>query len=209
MSYNTDIPPSLAPTYIIYRDGEPNDATAPPVFYPPKDSDELFDALRAKFPHVKSHSDRMRDAIIEFLLEERDAEAYATTSPTVPSLYDSSIAASPWHQSWPSMSSTCQNSPETANLVTPTFGTSPHSQTPGVARQPSTVGASSTASPPALDAMTSVFSLSTSEQPKQRVRGKMTEAEKVEYRKRRIVKACDKCAKRKRKVRLPPLLNTP
>ena len=27
----------------------------------------------------------------------------------------------------------------------------------------------------------------------------MTEAEKIEYRKRRIVKACDKCAKRKRK----------
>jgi hypothetical protein len=52
--------------------------------------------------------------------------------------------------------------------------------------------------------MTSVFSLSTSEQPKQRVRRKMTEAEKVEYRKRRIVKACDKCSKRKRKVRLSP-----
>ena len=54
--------------------------------------------------------------------------------------------------------------------------------------------------------MTSVFSLSTSEQPKQRIRRKMTEAEKVEYRKRRIVKACDKCSKRKRKVRLLPSL---
>lgn len=47
--------------------------------------------------------------------------------------------------------------------------------------------------------MTSVFSLSSQTQPKTRVRRKMTETEKIEYRKRRIVKACDKCAKRKRK----------
>jgi hypothetical protein len=52
--------------------------------------------------------------------------------------------------------------------------------------------------------MTSVFSLSTSEQPKQRMRRKMTESEKIEYRKRRIVKACDTCSKRKRKVKNPP-----
>lgn len=48
--------------------------------------------------------------------------------------------------------------------------------------------------------MTSVFSLSTQAQPKTRSRRKMTESEKIEYRKRRIVKACEKCSKRKRKV---------
>jgi hypothetical protein len=51
--------------------------------------------------------------------------------------------------------------------------------------------------------MTSVFSLSTTEQPKQRVRRKMTPDEKADYRKRRIVKACESCSKRKRKVGLP------
>ena len=53
--------------------------------------------------------------------------------------------------------------------------------------------------PKSLDQMTGVFSLATTSQPKQRIRRKMTDAEKIEYRKRRIVKACDKCAQRKRK----------
>jgi len=54
-------------------------------------------------------------------------------------------------------------------------------------------------SPPALEQMTGVFSISSTDQPKQRVRRKMTEAEKIDYRKRRMVKACEKCQKRKRK----------
>ena len=62
------------PGYFIYRDSETADPAAPPVFFPPKDSDELFDALRAKYPYVKTHSERMRDAMIEFLLDERQAE---------------------------------------------------------------------------------------------------------------------------------------
>lgn len=72
-----------------------------------------------------------------------------------------------------------------------------------MSRQPSVAGPPTTPSnttPPALEQMTGVFSLSDSTQPKQRVRRKMTEAEKMEYRKRRIIKACDKCSKRKRKV---------
>lgn len=36
-------------------------------------------------------------------------------------------------------------------------------------------------------------------QPEQRARRRMTEAEKIEFRKRRIVKPCDECARRKRK----------
>lgn len=206
MAMPTDIPASQAPSYIIYRDvpaGQLYDPTAPLAFFPPKDSDELFDALRAKYPHLKSHSERMRDATIEFLLEERQAESIsATVSPTMPSLYDSMADTSPWQQSWPSASMTTLSSPDMTNFATPAFD-SPKPNLPQMARQQSSAETPSESQTPAIDQMTSVFSLSTSEQPKQRVRRKMTEAEKVEYRKRRIVKACDKCSKRKRKVCSP------
>lgn len=86
-------------------------------------------------------------------------------------------------------------------LATPSFGNSPQPQHSQPLTRQSTVGFSNSenTTPPALDQMTGVFSLSSSTQPKQRVRRKMTDAEKAEYRKRRIVKACDRCSKRKRK----------
>ena len=187
--------------YFIYRDtnnrGNPYDPAAL-EFYPPKDSDELFDALRSKYPHIKSHAERMRDAVIEFLIQERQAEQMPT-----PQTLDTSTTTSPWQPSFPSLCSESSNfsSPETPALATPTFTNSP--QPPHLNRQFSTetsVAPSSEPSPPALNQMTGVFSLSDSTQPKQRIRRKMTEAEKVEYRKRRIAKACEKCSKRKRKV---------
>ncbi|KAK3069929.1 hypothetical protein LTR53_011365, partial [Teratosphaeriaceae sp. CCFEE 6253] len=191
------------PGYFIYRDTPPGqhyDPAAPPVYFPAKDSDELFDALRLAFPHVKSHSERMRDAMIKFLLEERQAEQMPTPMTTIPE--------SPWQHSWPSMSSSGSastlSSPETFDLATPMYGMTPQPQVPALTRQYSTAPSvtetwSGESSPPALEGMTGVFSVSTIDQPKQRIRRKMTEAEKAEYRKRRIAKACDKCAKRKRK----------
>jgi len=207
MAMSNNLSASPVPTYIIYREvaeGQLYDATAPLAFYPAKDSDELFDALRAKFPHLKSHSDRMRDATIEFLLQEREAESLsANVSPAMPTLYDSMTDNSPWQQSWPSVSMTTLSSPEMTNLATPSFDYSPKPQIPHLMRQQSSTATPSDAQTPALDSMTSVFSLSTTEQPKQRVRRKMTPDEKADYRKRRIVKACESCSKRKRKVGLP------
>jgi hypothetical protein len=206
MAMSNDFSASPVQGYCIYRDvpeGQLYDPTATLAFFPPKDSDELFDALRAKFPHLKSHSERMRDATIEFLLQERDAEALsANVSPAMPSLYDSQAETSPWQHSWPSVSMTTLSSPEMTNFATPAFGNSPKQQIPHLMRSQSSTATPSDAQTPALDSMTSVFSLSTTEQPKQRVRRKMTDLEKVEYRKRRIVKACDACSKRKRKVGL-------
>ncbi|EME46552.1 hypothetical protein DOTSEDRAFT_87081 [Dothistroma septosporum NZE10] len=183
------------PAYVVYRDipaGEPFDPALPLVFFPPKGSDELFDALRIAFPLVKSHSERMREAVIAFLLGERQDDqsqaSPATTMDTVPTTR-------------PSMSSECaslHSTPESLNYATPASFDSPQPYASQLTRQASTA-TSSQPSPPSLDAMTGVFSLSTSALPKQRVRRKMTAAEKIEYRKRRIVKACEKCAKRKRK----------
>ncbi|GAB7334287.1 hypothetical protein MBLNU13_g06320t1 [Cladosporium sp. NU13] len=203
MAMSTNFSASPVPTYLIYRDvpeGQLYDATAPLAFWPAKDSDELFDALRAKFPHLKTHADRMRDATIEFLLQEREAESLsANVSPAMPTLYDSMTDNSPWQQSWPSVSMTTLSSPEMTNLATPAFDYSPKPQIPHMIRQHSSAATPSDAQTPALDSMTSVFSLSTTEQPKQRVRRKMTPDEKADYRKRRIVKACESCSKRKRK----------
>lgn len=193
------------PSYVIYRNTEQMfDTTAPLEFLPPKDSDELFFALREKYPHLGSHSERMREAVIEFLLEEQATELQLATPHT-----NTTNETPPWptFQSMSSDSSTW-SSPETLALSTPSFGSSPmpypYPQAPKLSRQDSTVSSATATqgeqSPPALEQMTSVFSLSESAQPKQRIRRKMTEAEKAEYRKRRSLKACDKCAKRKRKV---------
>lgn len=192
------------PAYVVYRDisnGEPSDPTSPLLFFPPKGSDELFDALRTAFPHLKSHSERMRDAIIQFLLEERQEELLRTspaqtmdgTAPTTTTWLSASSSSSS------SASASVSSSPDLLDFATPSsLATSPQTLPPQLTRTAS-VAASSQASPPSLDQMTGVFSLSAESQPKQHMRRKMTEAEKVEYRKRRIVKACDKCAKRKRK----------
>ncbi|KAG9580684.1 hypothetical protein KCU77_g13503, partial [Aureobasidium melanogenum] len=169
-------------------------------FCPPKGSDELFFALKTAFPHVKTHSDRMRNAVIEFLKQELDEEQSKMTTPVIPLDADLSCdipTESPW---WPSMDSTAStlSSPDLFNLATPASMSS--SQAPTMSRQNSSSQPSTTQkAKPGLEEMTGVFSLSSTSQPKTRVRRKMTEAEKLEYRKRRIVKACDSCSKRKRK----------
>ena len=196
MALSTDNSFEATPAYIVYRDtsnGEIADPTSPLLFFPPKDSDELFDALRTAFPHLRTHSERMREAVIQFCKEEQEQELFQTS----PAL---TMDTTPGWPSAPSSGTTSLfSSPDLLDLPSPTsFANSPQTQAPQLARTHS-VATSSQASPPSLDQMTGVFSLSAEAQPKQRVRRKMTEAEKVEYRKRRIVKACDKCAKRKRK----------
>lgn len=223
MAFTAEVPMEMpGPVdYIVYRQttpGQPIDHAAPPVFFPPKDSDELFDALRAKYPHVKTHSERMRDAIIEFLLEERQAEQVQSTSPSMREMSET-ISASPWQlQSWPSMTScgttstgtdSTFSSPDMLGLATPSFET-PLPQHAKLSRHQSMAASATVSSPgatensvelspPALEQMVGVFSVSSANQPKQRIRRKMTESEKSEYRKRRMVKACEKCQKRKRK----------
>ncbi|KAF2768547.1 hypothetical protein EJ03DRAFT_117687 [Teratosphaeria nubilosa] len=215
-----DMPSDMAiPTYVVYRDtsaGEAFDPTAPPVFFPPKDSDALVDALRAQYPHVKSHSERMRDAVIEFLIEERQAVQSEQVPVPAAGLIDPRVlgdvpAASPSRKSWPSMSSgsTCLfSSPASLNPAAPGFSMSPPIQEHPLGRfsTPTSTAAAAPAShgtavvgSTTLEQMTGVFSVSAAAQPRQRVRRKMTEAEKADYRKRRIVKACGKCQKRKRK----------
>lgn len=201
------------PAYVVYRDiskGEPSDPSSPLLFFPPKGSDELFDALRTAFPHLKTHSERMRDAMIQFLLEERQEELLRTcpaltmdgTAPTTTTTtWLSASASSSSSSASASASASAFSSPDLLDFPSPSsLATSPRQTLPPQQTRTASIAASSQASrPSSLDQMTGVFSLSAESLPKQHMRRKMTEAEKVEYRKRRIVKACDKCAKRKRK----------
>ncbi|KAK4493740.1 hypothetical protein PRZ48_014925 [Zasmidium cellare] len=189
-------PESGMPTYMIYRDvrpGDPFDPSAPLHFLPPKDSDELFDALRFAFPHLKTHSERLRDATIKFLLEEQ--QAYTVSSPP-----PAPVSTQPPPQSLPtSATSTTSTSSSTLNVwnhaTVGTKGKFKHVPSSNSNNQPSSL---LTKDMPPQEDMTGVFSIS-SVQPKQHQRRRMTEKEKADYRKRRMVKACDKCAKRKRK----------
>ena len=192
------------PTYFIYRDIPPDhpfDSSATLVFVPPKDSDELFDALRVKYPHLRSHSERTREAVIEFLLDEPLMPHPAPLQHSTSQVMDPTLA-SPWLESFPSMSSEASTwgTPETMDLMSPIFGNSPQPHTQQLTRQTSTTASTAASSPPAMEEMTGMFHLSNSTQQKQRTRRKMTEAEKKDYRLRREVKACEKCSKRKRKV---------
>lgn len=210
MEYAADIPShsdSGIPTYCVYRDarpGEPFDPTAPLHFLPPKDSDELFDALRFAFPHLNTHSERLRDATIKFLLEEQ--QGYSSPLPFPTPQVSAQPQLQPLTGSPTSAGSTSSSKLNVWNYATVgTKGKFKHTPSSQSNSQRSSL---LTKDMPPAEQMTGVFSIS-SVQPKQHQRRKMTEKEKAEYRKRRTVKACDKCAKRKRKVCNPSLMQGP
>lgn len=67
-----------SPCYIISRApdaGGEVDPAAPLHFWPERDSDELYEALKQSFPHVRTHKERVREAVIQFHLQEREHEA--------------------------------------------------------------------------------------------------------------------------------------
>lgn len=195
------------PAYYIYRDGNPADPTTPLSFAPAKGSDELFFALKAAFPTYSTHSERMREAVIQFLLSERSAHT-STTSHTGQSL--TSTSASSWqtcsttssHSHSPHSASVAEVSPiadmsatlsrhnSLVSFVADDYSSSRQEKLPSIA----------TTASPSMEQMTGVFSLQ-GEIPAAtpRVRRKMTDKEKQEYRKRRQARACGSCVKRKRK----------
>jgi len=167
--------------YYISR--ESDDPCASLTFHPAKDSDELHDTLRAAFPHVKTHKERMREAVIEFYLCERAQERRSE------SIGSGHGAGQPSGGSTPGPNSSPEY-PSPESLLSNSF-TVP---SPAVDCQPSAGG-----STPALSAMTSVWSISSKPQTKPRVRRSMTDTEKKEYRRRREAGACEDCRRRRRK----------
>jgi hypothetical protein len=60
---------------LIRNDDASNNSLDSFEFQPSKDSDELFHALKAAFPRGKTHKDRMREALIEYLVYEREIDS--------------------------------------------------------------------------------------------------------------------------------------
>ncbi|TKA71327.1 hypothetical protein B0A49_05371 [Cryomyces minteri] len=188
-----------ARTFRIFRlpslTGNSYHPTVPLQFDPPKGSDELFFALMIAYPQGPTHSERMRAAVIDFLMNEKTAEDFAETA----AVFDHSKSDSPSYSS----QSTFGDSSFLGSLPNSTTSNSPSNENRFTDHQaskapPTDVGPSVNPTP-SLQTMTSVWSVSEKVQPKMRSRRKMTEHEKVEYRQRRVMRACENCSKRKRK----------
>ncbi|KAF2091888.1 hypothetical protein K490DRAFT_61325 [Saccharata proteae CBS 121410] len=165
---------------------QPHDPFAKLIFEPSLESDELFDALRVSYPALKTHTERKKQAVLDFFMEERRAIDF-------------------------DMSAFVQqtNAPTPAPVDTPegTKVSTPYSQYSYVDQRTSSSSSASASSQsagsspevPALKEMTSVWSAAPNAQPKIHTRRTMTSQEKEEYRQRRKMKACKECRVRKRK----------
>ncbi|KAK5142372.1 hypothetical protein LTR04_002253, partial [Oleoguttula sp. CCFEE 6159] len=88
-----------AQTFRVFRlpslTGDSYDPTAPLQFDPPKGSDELFFALMIAYPQGPTHSERMRAAVIDFLMNEKTADDFAEMA----AVFDYSNSTSPSYSS--------------------------------------------------------------------------------------------------------------
>ncbi|KAK7522403.1 hypothetical protein IWZ03DRAFT_371160 [Phyllosticta citriasiana] len=170
-----------------HADG-PHDPFAKFVFEPALESDELFDALREAYPAVKTHTERKKQAILEFLMDERQAIEQQITA-----FVQGSAAPAPVDAFSPKDHASPPNPPSARNPSTSYSGDESLSS--------STAPSSGESSPETLSLkqMTSVWTASGDAPPKIHHRRSMTTKEKEEYRKRRQMKACQDCRSRKRK----------
>ena len=167
--------------FVIVRLGDINDPTAPLEFFPPKGSDELHDALKRAYPDLPNLQLRMREAVIEFYLEEKNAED-SLASQVSPDMMDSTFIPSP-------DSSFGTSAP--ATIYTPL----------STEEVPSSSAETPASAAPSQQDLMSVWTLPTSAQTKIHRRRNMTADEKVKYKAKRISGACDDCRRRRRRVR--------
>lgn len=157
------------------------------IFDPPVDSDELFDALRTQYPTIKTHSERKRKAVLDFLVREREDDLRAldmlvcsdqVASPTI--FTSASAALTP-------VSSNAEPTPESTG-----------------SGQPSPVDVAPSAmfhTKPSKGAAFQVWDPSSDKPVKLHSRRRMTDQEKEEYRMRRLLGSCDSCKQKRRKCR--------
>ncbi|EKG10257.1 hypothetical protein MPH_12639 [Macrophomina phaseolina MS6] len=169
------------------------DAFAKLVFEPPLESDELFDALREAYPSLKTHMERKKQAVLDFLMEERQAieqeiTAFVQQTGTPAPQADASYSARP------SPAFSASSSLELRKFSTSNSASS-SSSTRSAGSSPETMS---------LKDMTSVWTAVGHGKPKIHTRRSMTTKEKEEYRRRRQMKACKECRSRKRKCNHDP-----
>ncbi|OJD31663.1 cell wall anchor [Diplodia corticola] len=162
------------------------------VFEPALESDELFDALRESYPTLKTHTERKKQAVLDFLMEERRAieqeiTAFVQQTGTPAPQPDDGYSARP------SPVFSTSTSLDLRKLSTSNSSTS--SLTRSAGSSPETLS---------LKDMTSVWTAAGHGKPKIHTRRSMTTREKEEYRRRRQMKACKECRSRKRKCNHDP-----
>ena len=151
-------------------------------FIPPMDTDELFEALKNAFPNGKTHRQRMRQALIEFLVSEAEAEK----SSGAPKL---------------SCKSTPFNSVEGLKADVSTVDDELISDNSNERLSRAVAMLRPKVTKPArnsLEGMTIVWPQDESKP--RRFRKSMTEDERLQYRQRRALGVCSDCKKQKRKV---------
>ncbi|KAK8198170.1 uncharacterized protein BKA78DRAFT_307659 [Phyllosticta capitalensis] len=184
-----------------------HDPFAKLVFEPALESDELFDALREAYPALKTHTERKKQAVLDFLMSERQAieqEITAFVSGTASSAAAvPATAATPADFSQDSWESPADPTPSVArtNSRKPASSYSGDESSPSSssAAGPSSSSAGSSPETLSLKQMTTVWTASGDAPPKIHHRRSMTTKEKEEYRRRRQMKACQDCRARKRK----------
>ncbi|KAF2417414.1 hypothetical protein EJ08DRAFT_654544 [Tothia fuscella] len=165
--------------YITRQITAPSDSTDPCaglVFFPPKGSDELHEALKVAYPFESNLSSRMRQAVIDFLLLEQQQDQVQFESPI-----------------------SNQMSPEYLPSPQSTFvSTMPSPAISGSSFSNSTVPVTPVAMPAQQDLM-DVWSLPSKPLAKIHTRRTMTAEEKKAYKQKRLIGACADCKRRRRK----------
>ncbi|KAF2840149.1 hypothetical protein M501DRAFT_1002440 [Patellaria atrata CBS 101060] len=195
--------------YQIFRaSGNPGsvfDASAKLIWEPSLESDELYDALKEAFPYLDTHQKRKKQAVLEFLHQELEE---TTLDPIIESISSSRSTQSP------AMPMFNIDTPSTSTEYPSTVYSYAKSASSSSSSSPSSDGATGSTHPPSpmesfsslkapasMQEMTSVWNAGPNREVKIHTRRNMTEQERVEYRKRREVGACDLCRKRRRKCK--------
>lgn len=152
---------------------------------PPKESDELYEALKSVFPKGTTHRYRMRDALIDFLLQEREEEreSQKITTTTIKPIAELNDATT-----W--VKSTSDSEPQVALSGNEVSSNIPNGQLSLPRKK----------KPKDWDSMTVVWTSENGLAKEPRSKRTMTEEEKKEYQLRRVRGACVSCKKKKRKV---------
>jgi hypothetical protein len=165
------------PTFFIQR-ADPTDTCSALEFFPPKGSDELHEALRQSYPHMKNLQQRMRQAVIEFHLAEQQQqdEFDQFTTPIISNHTTPDYLPSPISSFASTISTPLQAS----------YQNQPTSSASGASQVPS------------QEQLMTVWSLP-STKAKIHKRRNMTDSEKLAYKQKRIEGACADCKRRRRR----------
>lgn len=190
---------------------DPYDPYSGIEFSPDKDSDELFECLKRSFPAGKTHKERMKLALMDFIINKQKGNNPRSLNLPTAKGASESLARSSHSNSNPSQFRNSQSAPHqavstiTAATARPTYAAVlKGEQSVKASINPREISGAALS----LAAMTDVWRTSDGAQLNPRRKKPMTAQERIEYQITRAKGACVNCKKKKRKVRLFPLCGT-